>query len=210
MTEHRNGGAAVVETLAAHGVDTIFGIPGTHNLELYRQLRRRPGSAPITPRHEQGAGYAADGYAAGERARPACVVTTSGPGLLNAAAAAATAYAESRPVLLLSPGMPHRHRGRDLGRLHETKDATGAMERIVAWSRRVSLARGGGRRPSPRRSRRSPAGGRGPCTSRSRSTCWSSPGPASRHRRPRTRPPRPRPPTPCAPRPTCCAAADRR
>ena len=38
MTEHRNGGAAVVETLAAHGVDTIFGIPGTHNLEIYRHL----------------------------------------------------------------------------------------------------------------------------------------------------------------------------
>jgi acetolactate synthase-1/2/3 large subunit len=38
MTEHRNGGAAVVETLAAHGVDTIFGIPGTHNLELYRHF----------------------------------------------------------------------------------------------------------------------------------------------------------------------------
>ena len=32
---NRNGGAAVVETLAAHGVDTVFGIPGTHNLELY-------------------------------------------------------------------------------------------------------------------------------------------------------------------------------
>ena len=38
MTEYRNGGAAVVETLAAHGVDTIFGIPGTHNLELYRHF----------------------------------------------------------------------------------------------------------------------------------------------------------------------------
>ena len=38
MTGHRNGGAAVVKTLAAHGVDTIFGIPGTHNLELYRHF----------------------------------------------------------------------------------------------------------------------------------------------------------------------------
>jgi Thiamine pyrophosphate enzyme, N-terminal TPP binding domain len=38
MTEHRNGDAAVMETLAAHGVDTIFGIPGTHNLEIYRQF----------------------------------------------------------------------------------------------------------------------------------------------------------------------------
>ena len=41
----RNGGAAVVETLAAHGVDTVFGIPGTHNLELYRCLPR-PASGP--------------------------------------------------------------------------------------------------------------------------------------------------------------------
>ena len=58
MSEHRNGGAAVVETLAAHGVDTIFGIPGTHNLELYRHFgegrrsaRSRPATsrAPVTP-----------------------------------------------------------------------------------------------------------------------------------------------------------------
>jgi len=57
MTDHRNGGAAVVETLAAHGVDTIFGIPGTHNLELYRHFGGH-GVRAITPRHEQGAGYA--------------------------------------------------------------------------------------------------------------------------------------------------------
>ena len=38
MSTHRNGGAAVVETLAAHGVDTVFGIPGTHNLDLYRHF----------------------------------------------------------------------------------------------------------------------------------------------------------------------------
>ena len=62
MTEHRNGGAAVVETLAAHGVDTIFGIPGTHNLELYRHFGET-GIRAITPRHEQGAGYAAEAYA---------------------------------------------------------------------------------------------------------------------------------------------------
>jgi thiamine pyrophosphate-dependent acetolactate synthase large subunit-like protein len=131
----RNGGAAVVETLAAHGVDTVFGIPGTHNLELYRWFTPT-GIRPVTPRHEQGAGYAADA-AAWVSGRPGVVVTTSGPGLLNAAAAAATSWAESRPVLLLSPGAP-TGTGSDLGRLHETKDATGALDRIVAWSRRVS------------------------------------------------------------------------
>jgi len=131
----RNGGAAVVETLAAHGVETVFGIPGTHNLELYRWFAAT-GIRPVTPRHEQGAGYAADA-AAWVSGRPGVVVTTSGPGLLNAAAAAATSWAESRPVLLLSPGAP-TGTGSDLGRLHETKDATGALERIVAWSLRVS------------------------------------------------------------------------
>ena len=48
MTGHRNGGAAVVETLAANGVDTIFGIPGTHNLEIYRHLTTA-GIRAITP-----------------------------------------------------------------------------------------------------------------------------------------------------------------
>jgi acetolactate synthase-1/2/3 large subunit len=132
---NRNGGAAVVETLAAHGVETVFGIPGTHNLELYRWFAET-GIRPVTPRHEQGAGYAADA-AAWVSGRPGVVVTTSGPGLLNAAAAAATSWAESRPVLLLSPGAPTRT-GSDLGRLHETKDATGALDRVVASSRRVS------------------------------------------------------------------------
>jgi thiamine pyrophosphate-dependent acetolactate synthase large subunit-like protein len=131
----RNGGAAVVETLGAHGVDTVFGIPGTHNLELYRWFADT-GIRPVTPRHEQGAGYAADA-AAWVSGRPSVVVTTSGPGLFNAAAAAATSWAESRPVLLLSPGAP-TGTGSDLGRLHETKDAAGAFDRIVAWSRHVS------------------------------------------------------------------------
>jgi thiamine pyrophosphate-dependent acetolactate synthase large subunit-like protein len=131
----RNGGAAVVETLAAHGVDTVFGVPGTHNLELYRHLAPC-GIRAVTTRHEQGAGYAAEGYAR-VGGRPGVVLTTSGPGLTNAMTAAATAYAESQPVLVLSPGVPTGTEGADLGLLHETKDANGAMDRLVRWSRRV-------------------------------------------------------------------------
>ncbi|WP_219418025.1 thiamine pyrophosphate-binding protein [Pseudonocardia nigra] len=138
MTGYRNGGAAVVETLAAHGVDTVFGIPGTHNLELYRHLAGA-GITPVTPRHEQGAGYAAEAYAR-VSGRPGVVVTTSGPGLTNAMTAAATAYAESQPVLVVSPGVPTGTEGADLGMLHETKDSTGAMDRLVRWSRRVGNA----------------------------------------------------------------------
>src|SRR5213079_1628593 len=55
-------GRYVVETLAANGIDTVFGIPGVHNIELYRGLefaRLRH----VLVRHEQNAGFAADGYA---------------------------------------------------------------------------------------------------------------------------------------------------
>ncbi len=77
------GAAAVAATLAGHGVDTVFGIPGTHNLALYEALSAR-GMRLVTPRHEQGAGYAADGYAR-ISGRPGVVLTTTGPGILNAA-----------------------------------------------------------------------------------------------------------------------------
>ncbi|MEJ3659016.1 thiamine pyrophosphate-binding protein [Actinomycetes bacterium KLBMP 9759] len=138
MNAHRNGGAAVVESLAAHGVDTVFGIPGTHNLELYRHFHDAEIRA-VTPRHEQGAGYAAEAYAR-VTGRPGVVVTTSGPGITNAMTAAATAYAESQPVLLVSPGMPTGTEGRDLGQLHEAKNTSAAMDHLVRWSRRVRSA----------------------------------------------------------------------
>lgn len=138
MTGHRNGGAAVVRSLAAHGVDTIFGIPGTHNLEMYRHF---PGTGirAITPRHEQGAGYAAEAYAR-VTGRPGVVVATSGPGLTNTMTAAATAYAESQPMLILSSGMPTGTEGQDLGQLHEAKNTSAAMDQLIRWSRRVSDA----------------------------------------------------------------------
>jgi acetolactate synthase-1/2/3 large subunit len=135
MTAHRNGGAAVVETLAAHGVDTIFGIPGTHNLELYRHFPAT-GIRAVTPRHEQGAGYAAEAYAR-VTGRPGVVVATSGPGLTNTMTAAATAYAESQPMLIVSSGMPTGSEGRDLGQLHEAKNTSAAMDQLVRWSKRV-------------------------------------------------------------------------
>ena len=59
--------------------------------------------------------------------------------MFNVAAAAGTAYAESRPLLIISPGLPRGTLGGDAGQLHETKDASGALDRIVAWSRRVDI-----------------------------------------------------------------------
>ena len=123
------GGGALVAALVAHGVDTVFGIPGTHNLAIYAELPRH-GIRHISPRHEQGAGYAADGYAR-VTGRPGVCLTTTGPAVLNAAPAAAQSYSDSVPVLLISPGMPLGHPGRGNGLLHELKDQRGALDSIL-------------------------------------------------------------------------------
>ncbi|RBY88036.1 acetolactate synthase [Blastococcus sp. TBT05-19] len=130
------GGEAVVAALVAHGVDTVFGIPGTHNLEIYRHLATS-GIRHVSPRHEQGAGYAADGYAR-TSGRPGVAVVTSGPALLNAAAAVGQAWSDSVPVLVVSPGLPLRHPGLGNGYLHEARDQGAAMAAIAAASIRVT------------------------------------------------------------------------
>lgn len=134
----RTTGWAIIETLYNYGVDTVFGIPGTHNLEFYRPLAAL-GVHPVTTRHEQGAGYAADGWSL-QTGKPGVVITTSGPGLLNALSAAGTAYCESRPMILLAPGPARGREFADVGTLHETKDQLGAASAIVQWGRRVQSA----------------------------------------------------------------------
>lgn len=126
------GGEVVVAALARHDVGLVFGIPGTHNLSVFDALTRY-GIRTVATTHEQGSGYAADGYAR-TSGRPGVAVVTSGPAVYNAATAVAQAYSDSIPLLLVSPGMP-----RDLpmggpgsGYLHEAKDQTGVMERIAA------------------------------------------------------------------------------
>jgi len=131
-------GRAVLETIRAYGVTTVFGIPGTHNLELYRPLAEL-GMRAVTNRHEQGAGYGADGWAQ-QTGLPGVVITTSGPGLQNAMSAIGTAFCESRPLLVLSPGVALGAEFRDVGTLHETKDATAMVAAIAEWSRRVTSA----------------------------------------------------------------------
>lgn len=135
----RTTAQALLDRLAAHGVELVFGIPGTHNLPLYRALAGSP-LRHVAPRHEQGGGYAADGYARAT-GRPALCLTTSGPGILNAATAVAVAYADSVPLLTLAPGMPSDVEGRDTGFLHETKDQLGALGALARRAERIRTPR---------------------------------------------------------------------
>ncbi|MGC0328427.1 5-guanidino-2-oxopentanoate decarboxylase [Streptomyces sp. SAI-170] len=131
-----SGGHALVRALAAHGVTDAFGIPGTHNLEIYRHLTPY-GIRHVAPRHEQGAGYAADGYAR-VTGRPGVVLTTTGPALLNTMAAVGQAWSDSVPLLVVSPGMPLAHPRLATGMLHEMRSQTEALRGVAAFSHRVS------------------------------------------------------------------------
>ncbi|MEV6104853.1 5-guanidino-2-oxopentanoate decarboxylase [Streptomyces sp. NPDC051940] len=137
-TDRLTAGEALVRALAAHGTDLVFGIPGTHNLELYRHFPAY-GIRHVAPRHEQGAGYAADGYAR-TTGRPGVAVTTTGPALLNIAAAVGEAYSDSVPMLVVSPGMPLRHPVQSTGLLHEMRSQSAALSAVAAFSHRVSSA----------------------------------------------------------------------
>ncbi|MFJ8856207.1 5-guanidino-2-oxopentanoate decarboxylase [Streptomyces sp. NPDC102437] len=132
------GGEALVRALAAHGVTRAFGIPGTHNLEIYRHLAAYR-IDHLNPRHEQGAGYAADAYAR-VCGQPGVAITTTGPALLNIAAAVGQAYSDSVPLLVVSPGMPLRHPRQSTGLLHEMRSQTEALRGVAAVSHRVSSA----------------------------------------------------------------------
>src|SRR5918999_3162338 len=103
--EHSTG-EALVGLLEAYGVDTIFGIPGVHNVEMYRAL---PASRinHVLPRHEQGAGFMADGYARAS-GRPGICFTITGPGLLNILTPLGQAWSDSSPVYVLSTALDIR------------------------------------------------------------------------------------------------------
>jgi acetolactate synthase-1/2/3 large subunit len=130
------GAQAAIAALHAHGVDTVFGIPGVHTLPLYDAMRSTPGFRHILARHEQGAGFMAEGYArASGRVGVACTIT--GPGVTNIATPMASAYADSIPLFVLSTSLPRRATRRPMGLLHEVKDQLGVMESLAGWTRGV-------------------------------------------------------------------------
>ncbi|WP_020560951.1 5-guanidino-2-oxopentanoate decarboxylase [Thiofilum flexile] len=125
-------GEYLVELLEAYGVDTVFGIPGVHTVELYRGL---PATSikHITPRHEQGAGFMADGYARTTGKIAACFIIT-GPGMTNIATAMGQAYADSIPMLVISAVNARHELALGTGRLHELPSQRNLVAGVSAFS----------------------------------------------------------------------------
>jgi acetolactate synthase-1/2/3 large subunit len=125
-------GEAIVRLLEQYDVDTVFGIPGVHTLEIYRGLA---GSEirHISARHEQGAAFMADGYARVARKPGVCTLIT-GAGLTNAATPIAGAYHDSIPLLIVSSATACADNGRGHGALHDLPDQRAFMATITADS----------------------------------------------------------------------------
>lgn len=136
VTHHTptNGAELLAAALTSEGVDTMFGLPG---LQLDPAMNALYGYREdidfVAVRHEQSATYMADGYARAT-GRPGVAMVVPGPGVLNAGAGLATAYACSSPVLLLSGSIESHMIGRGLGALHETPRQSELLSSLTKWS----------------------------------------------------------------------------
>jgi len=125
---------AVVDGMLAHGIDTIYALPGVQNDLLFEAMFKAGDRMRVVhTRHEQGAAYMALG-AALATANPSAYAVVPGPGLLNSSAALLTAYSMNAPVLALIGEIPDADIGRHLGHLHEIRDQAGILKRLVDYS----------------------------------------------------------------------------
>ncbi|HEY7629156.1 MAG TPA: thiamine pyrophosphate-binding protein [Thermoleophilaceae bacterium] len=139
------GGEALVEGLVAHGVDTVFGIPGVQTYALFDALARRGDDVKVVaPRHEQATAYMAFGYAK-VTGRPGVFAVVPGVGFLNASAAVASAYGASTPVLCVTGEVPSEFIGSGMGHLHELPDQLATMRGVTKWAERIDHAADAGR-----------------------------------------------------------------
>lgn len=128
---------AIVRSLVANGVDTVFGLPGVQLDALFNAFHdERNRVRVIHPRHEQAAAYMALGYAQASAKTGVCVVVP-GPGILNTTAALATAYATCSPVLAITGQLPSHAIGQGYGLLHEIPDQLAILRGLTKWAARV-------------------------------------------------------------------------
>ncbi|MEM1003988.1 MAG: thiamine pyrophosphate-binding protein [Pseudomonadota bacterium] len=129
-------GAQISHMLRDRGVDVIFGIPGVHNQEMYRGIEEA-GITHVLARHEQGAGFMADGYARAT-GKPGVAYVITGPGLCNIMTPMGQGYSDSVPMLVLSSCLDETQAQR--GQLHQMKDQRGAANTVADWSEQADTS----------------------------------------------------------------------
>ncbi len=138
MSNQLSVGESLVELLADYGVELVFGIPGTHSIELYRGLGTGK-IRHISPRHEQGGGFMADGYAR-VSGRPGVCFVITGAGVTNLTTPMGEAYMDSVPLLIISPVNDPDPDNINRGRLHEITSQSAVTAPLTAFSVTISDA----------------------------------------------------------------------
>ena len=134
---NRSLGSQISYFLKSRGVEYIFGIPGVHNQELYRGIQEA-GLANVLARHEQGAGFMADGYARAT-SKPGVAYVITGPGLCNIMTPMGQAYSDSVPMIVISSCLDEVVVRR--GQLHQMLDQEAAADTVCDWSKTANSAR---------------------------------------------------------------------
>ncbi len=130
----KTGGEATVDALIAHGIHTLFGLPGIQNDWLYNALFDNCDQIRVLhTRHEQGTAYMALGYALAT-GKPAVFNVVPGPGLLNATAGLATAYALNAKVFCLTGQIHSQNIGKGIGDLHEIPRQPEVLRGLTKWN----------------------------------------------------------------------------
>ena len=129
------GGEAIVSGLVAHGVDTVFGLPGAQIYGLFDAFHQAQLKV-IGARHEQACGYMAYGYAKAS-GKPGVFSVVPGPGVLNAGAAMLTAFGSNAPVLCLTGQVPTAFLDKGRGHLHEMPNQLATLCSFVKWAERI-------------------------------------------------------------------------
>lgn len=138
-----SGGDGVVRALLAHGIKSIYCLPGIQSDHLFNALFDAGDALQVVhTRHEQGAAYMALG-AALAIGKPQVYSVVPGPGMLNATTALATAFSTDAPVLALSGQIPSRMIGKGHGMLHEIQDQLGITRHLTKWAERIEKPQDG-------------------------------------------------------------------
>lgn len=124
------GGEIFHEMMKRHNVDTIFGYPGGAILPVYDAIYNSPHFNFVLPRHEQGAGHMAEGYARAS-GKPGVVLVTSGPGATNVITPIADALADGIPLVVFTGQVPTSAIGTDA---FQEADVIGISRSCTKWN----------------------------------------------------------------------------
>jgi acetolactate synthase-1/2/3 large subunit len=135
----RSGSHALIETLLAEGVTTLFGIPGVGTLPVYDAMLDHPELRHIETRHEQGAIFMADGWARAT-GEVGVAFTSGGPGALNTVTAMASSFNDSVGLLHITNENPPEVRRKGRGHFHDMSDQFGVFHSVTDFAAQVLLA----------------------------------------------------------------------